>query len=394
MLLKQLLESPQNSSKLVVFDPFRELDREELVKEVIGLANADVDGPRNILFGVNAGAVDGSGIVGIAESAMLELKKAHRLLSALIEPTIPMAFIYDMVGGKLVGALEIDGCDIGPYVVGIDFSDTLSRGACWVREGWKLREVERADLLSGQTPATTTAPTTLTDMPDLVVGFRDEPTCDFLELDVPDTSDPPFAGEQASASKTSKFKQAIKDTVGTMTTQILGFGHGPDKRSQSAPGEDADPEACEETGKVLADARNHYYYEEKAVQLNLCVSNQGAERVEDVSIEIGFPRLPDFDVADRLYTSPFDRRSAAEIRRGDYPEVERRDDAIIVRSSVGAVAPETPEQAFRCPLRLAVGPDMQGRKVALLYKLRGPQKQVIGKGRLKIKFARRPSNAA
>ena len=42
---------------MVVCDPFREQDQEELVKEVIGLANADVDGPRYILFGINAGAM-------------------------------------------------------------------------------------------------------------------------------------------------------------------------------------------------------------------------------------------------------------------------------------------------------------------------------------------------
>ena len=37
MLLKQLLQQPKNSSKMLVCDPFREQDQEELVKEVIGL---------------------------------------------------------------------------------------------------------------------------------------------------------------------------------------------------------------------------------------------------------------------------------------------------------------------------------------------------------------------
>ena len=63
MLLKQLLNSPRTSSNLLVCDPFAELDRHALVREVIGLANADVDGPRNILFGVNPAAVEGDGIV-------------------------------------------------------------------------------------------------------------------------------------------------------------------------------------------------------------------------------------------------------------------------------------------------------------------------------------------
>ena len=135
MLLRQILESPKSSSKLLIYDPFRKLDQEELVKEVIGLANADVNGARNILFGFNAGVIEGSGIVGIDESAMADLKKAHRLLSALIEPVLQLAFIYDRINGKLIGTLEIDGCDEGPYVVERDFSEKHARGQCWVRDG-------------------------------------------------------------------------------------------------------------------------------------------------------------------------------------------------------------------------------------------------------------------
>ena len=91
MLLKRLLESPKTSSDLLVYDPFGEINREELVKEVIGLANADVEGPRNILFGVNSGAVDGNGIVGVPEDAVSDLKKAHRLVSSLVEPVLDLA---------------------------------------------------------------------------------------------------------------------------------------------------------------------------------------------------------------------------------------------------------------------------------------------------------------
>ena len=138
MLLKQLIESPMTSSKLLVCDPFREHDQEELVKEVIGLANADVVGPRNILFGVNAGALDGGRIVGIPDNAMADLKKAHRIISALIDPVLHLAFIYDRINGKLVGTLEIDGCDDRPYIVGQNYSENLTRGQCWSRRNREL----------------------------------------------------------------------------------------------------------------------------------------------------------------------------------------------------------------------------------------------------------------
>ena len=43
MLLKQMLAAPTTSSELLVYDPFQSLDRESLVREVIGLANAGVE---------------------------------------------------------------------------------------------------------------------------------------------------------------------------------------------------------------------------------------------------------------------------------------------------------------------------------------------------------------
>ncbi len=139
---------------------------------------------------------------------------------------------------------------------------------------------------------------------------------------------------------------------------------------------------------MFADADNHYYYEEKALQLNLIVSNDGAETVRDVNIELGFPRLPDFDVADHLYISPFDKRSQHELKNLGYPTVRREDAAIIVRSSIRVLAPDSPESAFRCALRMAVGPGMQGKKIAIHYTLRGQNEQEFGKGRLKIIFGK------
>ena len=110
--------------------------------------------------------------------------------------------------------------------------------------------------------------------------------------------------------------------------------------------------------------------------------------VENVNIKLGFPRTTDFDVVDRLYISPFDKRSEQEIRNMGYPDVEHSDDAIMVRSSIGTLKPGSPKQAFKCALRLAVGPRMQGKKLAIIYRLRDADMRSLGKGRLKIKFGK------
>ena len=120
--------------------------KEELVKEVIGLANATVRGPRHVLFGINPGAIEGSKIVGMSEDAIANLKKAHRHVSVMIDPPVSLAFIFDEFGGKLVGALEINECGEGPFVVAQDYSRELEKGKCWIRDGRDLRAVDVAEL--------------------------------------------------------------------------------------------------------------------------------------------------------------------------------------------------------------------------------------------------------
>ena len=386
MLLKQMLESPTTNPNLVVFDPFQPFDREALVKEVVGLANAEVEGPRSILFGVNPGAMNGNKVVGIPEDAIGDLKRAHRLVSNMVEPLLDLAFIFDRINGKLVGALEIDGCEFGPYFLAQDLSDELRRGACWIREDRDLLEVERGKLINGHAPAEEeqeeAVPAFSPEDVQFSIGFNDDPDCEFIEVDVPDTSDPPFAedGEASEKTKTS-FTQALKDTVGTVTTRIMNLG-----QQKSDDPEDA-------SKQIANAARKHYFYEERAVKIELAIRNESDVDVKDLTVQLGFPKLPGFDVADRIHTSPFDKRSEAEIKQLRYPDVEYKDDRTTIRTTVGFLPAEKSQALLTTPLRLAVGVEALGRKVAMQYVVRGPDGKRVSDGRLKIRLGKLPEGA-
>ena len=380
MLLQQLIQKPITSSKLVVCDPFRMPEPAELVKEVIGLANADVDGPRYILFGINPGGMEGSKVVGIKDAAAADLKKAHRLISAQIEPVVALAFIFDRINGKLAGALEIDGGEDGPFVPGEEVSAELSNGQTWVRQGRDLRVVDISELGSAETPEQEAAPELL-EIPDIDVGFGEDPDCDLIELSIPDTSDPPFVGEKDDAGDETSLTRTLKNAVNTMTTRIAGLARG--------LSQDDDPDSSTDVVKATQDlitkSENHYYYEEKALQLNFSLLNTGSYPVDDLQIEFGFPKLDDFDIADQIHMSPFDKSAHPATRNKGYPKVEHTKTGVIVRNKIGVLEPGAPTPALRCPIRMAVGPGMQKRKIAVLYTLRRGD-EVISEGRLKIKF--------
>ena len=379
-----MLAAPTTSSELVVFDAFQSLDRETLLKEVIGLANAQVDGPRHILFGVNPGGVDGKKIVGITDSVVTELKRAHRSVSSLVEPSLELAFIFDRIDGKLVGALEIDGCDYGPYFLAQDLCADMHRGACWQRDGRDLVTIDRNELLNGHAPVHKDEPPVVVPKEvSLSLGFNDDPDCEYMEVDVPDSSNPPFAAEESAAGDTKKsatFMQSLKETVSTMSTQVL-------KKTKSNDPSTGEPD---DAGKEIAEAaKKHYFYEECAVKVDLCVRNDGDVDIKDLAIEFGAPRVSGFDVADRIYTSPFDKRSANAAAKVSYPEVEHQKDAIFVRSTVASLPANESKQLFGTSLRLAIGPKALGKKLAFQYVLRNSDGRRLADGRLKIRFGKK-----
>jgi len=386
MLLQQLIQQPITSSKLVVYDPFRTPEPTELVKEVIGLANADVDGPRYILFGINPGGMEGSKVVGIKDDAAADLKKAHRLISAQIEPVVALAFIFDRINGKLAGALEIDGGEDGPFVPGEGVSTELSTGQTWVREGRDLRVADISELGSTDAQESTEAsdqeaPAELFEIPDIDVGFGEDPECDLIELSIPDTSDPPFLGEKDELGNETGLTRTLKNAVNTMTTRIVGMARGLSKDADA----DSSTDVVKAAQDLITESENHYYFEEKALQLNFSVINTGSHPVDDLHIEFGFPKLDDFDIADQIHMSPFDKSSHPATRNEGYPKVEHARTGIIVRNKIGVLEPAAPTAALRCPIRMAVGPGMQKRKIAVLYTLRRAD-EVISEGRLKIRF--------
>ena len=59
----------------------------------------------------------------------------------------------------------------------------------------------------------------------------------------------------------------------------------------------------------------------------------------------------------------------------------------VVRSKIRELKPAIATPALKCPLRMAVGPRMQKRKIAILYTLRRAD-EVIAEGRLKIRFGK------
>jgi hypothetical protein len=140
---------------------------------------------------------------------------------------------------------------------------------------------------------------------------------------------------------------------------------------------------------VLEDYREHddyYFFEARAIKLSLSMVNTGHAPLENVRIMLSLPWAAYFRVADRLHGPPTKPITRKESELRGYPAVQRYQSVVQVKSSFSMVEPDVVTPVFEQALRIAVGPELAGKKVALRYAIQADGLGVPEEGTLKILF--------
>jgi hypothetical protein len=382
MLLKKLLQQTSASPNMVFRDPFKPVETDQLIQEIIGLANLDFAGARYIVFGINKATMQGSGVVGLDDEKLAALKSTHQLVATLIKPALQLAFIYDEIDGKLVGAIEIDGCDERPYQVACDFSETLTLGQSWTRDGLLFRAAEAGDM------ALMRPDTGNPDEWNIALGIGSDADAQHVQLRVPDSSNPP-SGRTAQRKGLGgvDWKQATIEAIGTMNTNIARLLRSGKKTTPDM--DDKDREALEffqrNAEERAAAADNYYYYEECALRLQFMLRNDDVVPLQDLELSLGFPKIDGLRVAERIYPTPEGTTDAKEA--AGYPLVQVLEKGTFATVKLGDVKPGTKRSVFSSPIRLAANPGLHGRKMAIHCQLSAANKNAVELSRLTITFA-------
>jgi hypothetical protein len=391
MLLERLLQTPSNSPEIVFRRvPYGHEHHDQLVRDVIALANLKGQAPRYIVFGVDRQNID-SGLIGLNEQDVRRFKREKSIALGLIEPALDLTPIVAQVDGKTFAALEIKACTNPPYMVKTDMSQRMSAGECWVMGANGAKPAERRDLDSIYSCSVDPVLALAADLQEQVIslGLGDDPDCDFMEIVIPDASNPPSRAARSRIRQLLDTKKSSKKILGADDTGIARLVHA------KVNGYDApfDPVATQALVKNFQAAKLdhreadlHYFYEMRAVKLNMVIRNNTASTLEKVAIELSLPRISGFDAADRIYGPAGDGRSPHEYNLMGYPEVKKTAQAAQIRVLAGSLAPGGEQPLFETSLRLAVGPNMNRAKVAIHYALsaRGLDNHI--QGRLKLKF--------
>jgi hypothetical protein len=326
---------------------------EDLVRELLALANAAASGPRFMFFGVEDAASETRRIVGIAETAWNDLRSRVDAVVPGIEPSLTVAMRMLKVDGASVGMLFLPACDDPPYLLARAAGPGLPAGAGWIRRGTRIQALLRADLQRIFADKLATAAPLA---PALAIGFPGDVLQREIALPVLALDRLPSAVAVAKVHKILAVKESARAAFGRTETGLSRLVHAQVYGADTPYESHSDNSLRMQIERAAKDFRTedeHYSFELRAHKLDLRVSNPGPVALQAATLQFTLPRRDALGIAERLYT-------ATGFTRDGYPRVTTGKHTINVEVAIGTIAAAATRSVFREPPRLWARPGAGG----------------------------------
>jgi len=393
MILDDILRQPHNTLECYVRESaYGTSGHAELVRDVMGLANLPGSEPRYIIIGAQR---EEGGIVprGLDEGDLTDVEEYVGIIRQYLEPELHTQLSCSSVKGKIVAVLQIAQCNDAPYMASIDLSETLRTGACWVRDAKNFRPARRDDLdrMFGQRANAPAENSAATDAPPVKkipveLGFNTEPGRDQFATRLPDLSSPPST---IAAKRLQDQIQVVKaagerDVADTSIARLMHTQQYGSESTYDERGVNTLVENYNSVSSEYHDADDYYFNETNAFKLTLCIRNNGDTDLENLSVVLSLPVVDEFRAVDHLWSAPDSPRSKHESDLLGYPEVTYSDGAAQVRQQIDALPAGGERPLFESALRIALKPEIAGKKIAIRYVLQADGLESDQEGMLKL----------
>ena len=354
--------------------------------DVLAMANAAVDGPRYVVVGADFDSRNRKCLHPLDADDFSGQPSYQSLANEFIEPPVDIRYKPVIIDGKRVGVFEIGDCQDRPYMMRIDFSDTLRRGDAYVRTGnaaMKMGRRQLADLFEKKFQDSVSAG-------DLEIGFPGEIIHKVLTLGCTNLTGLPSAEAGSKLNQMIDIRKKSRNTGST--TAMARLTHARLFGSDD-PYVDRSPTVLmndlQDISSKYHDHDQHFLFEKHAKLIQLVVYNQGHEPVTDASLQLLMPIHNALFVAGSLpkalHGDSFVDRTPDEIAA--YPSVTYRDDSVQVSRKIGDIPVGVPTEIFDSSLRLCVGEELAGKQLIMRYALHAKNLRTPALGKLRITFS-------
>lgn len=354
---------------------YRKEAHEALLKDIVSMANANVQGDRHIVIAVKHRPDGSREFLGIDAMDFVDPAVYQDLVRANIEPDLEVDYLRLDVGGCALGVIRISGCENPPYMMKKDFG-SLRMGDGFIRKGSHQARLTRSDLDRMIARKTAVGPKDT----DLIVSLDPHEPRERLTIDpLVDISLPSaraaakikaiLAEREEKRQNPALSKHVPAVLAGITMPSILGG------RPYHLRLDDELRKNLEEIEETYREDDLYELYEEFSFKLNIYITNTGDRYVEDAGIELAIPAEKGLLVADRIYQKPsrsfpYDLEALyGAALPYTYPLVQSDAESFLIRDQIGEIKHQRTTDAFRDAVRMVIGPDLAGRAVQLTCRI-------------------------
>lgn len=404
--LDYLIESELENTRLDFKREFYHKEKyNELIKDVMAMANAHVEDTKYIIFGVKL-LEDGSrsfhSVQNIPDQANIE-----QLIHNNIEPTIELSFYPHKFKNHQLAILEIQGFNDRPYISKKDYRE-IKAGDSVIRKGSTTSPMSRDDLDKIYSYSSNTV-----NPHKIEVGF-DENLETILEVnakrynpdDLPSSKEKNFYKEKLRILKEHIQEEHRKNKSSMIpNASMLGIANIGKMFSENRIYEEKISIGTDYFGMSIRLSEEElkgrianvtetyfeddaYFLQENVAQnLNPYILNNSDNFLEDVYIELYIPTEVGY-----IFTEHYDKPVNGPVPALSnhlsymYPNVEIYDDKYVITKSIDTVRHRLKDTLFVNPLKIVYSQEMTGQSVILDYKLHAKNLSEPIKGALKIKI--------
>jgi hypothetical protein len=363
-------------------------ERADLLRDLMGLANASVQGPRYLVLGVSDVVGGKRKIVGLpAEQWNKWRAKLPSLIGGMTEPPLDVAVRTLELQGSVVGVLCLTACADQPYLMSGRAGTDLPAGSGCLRRGTQLFPLLRQDLqrMFEAKLARAVPPV------DLKIGFGggNEPRAAIALPVLRLKHLPSFV----AAKKFHKILEAKRDarSVGRTQTRLMRLVHAQVfgvERPYESHSDDSLRMQIEKSKEDYRPADEHYAFEVRAHRLDIVVYNPGSVALDNATIRMTLPRIDGAGVAERLYAPP-DGQAPSE----GYPRVKTSGRTVSIEAEIGSLPAGNTVSVFEHPPRFWARSAAAGKTIPVVVtlqarELRDPVRETLT---IRIVDAAKPS---
>lgn len=370
---------------------------EDLIKDIMAMANANSDQDRHIVVGVKHYPSNERYILGVEE--FIDDATYHQLIHSNIEPEINFEYFAYTIDDKKVGVFRIFNCDNPPYMMKRDGAK-LKRGDSFIRKGTSTMRLMRSDidrmfakkqsgynfydkidavLQSDGQPCTTLRPWPILTPPSQVAANEIRQV---------------IADKERAILKRAEEARLLEERMKNLPENLRGIGAlqqglklpdfaiGANMMFGHTTYEQRDiPTLQKNLSKVketYAENDKHYLFEQKTHKLNILISNTGDRYLENCSVEITVKRTFNFIIPNRIYEKPQGGSwlmpsppKPASYASLHYPTIKRNADSYIIIDNIGDIKHNRPKNALEVPFRLLLPTNAAGNTLELTLSIFG-----------------------